>query len=186
MDALLPQAIRAGRLTVIMADGQRQCFEGPDEGPCAVIRVTDPKLVRRMIVIPDLYLGEGYVDGRITVEEGSLYDVIDFCALNLMPRLHDPNVVIQPTAYHSNAVGKAQTNVAFHYDLNRALFALFLDRDLQYSCAYFTAMNQSLEEAQLNKKKHIAASCCSSPACASSTSVRASAAWRPSLPSSLA
>jgi cyclopropane-fatty-acyl-phospholipid synthase len=154
---LLLQPVRAGRLTVIMADGQRQRFEGPGEGPRSVIRVSDSKLLRRMLVIPDLYLGEGYMDGRITVEEGSLYDVIDFCALNLMPRLHDPNVVIPPAAYRSNVVGKAQTNVAFHYDLGRRLFALFLDDDLQYSCAYFTTLHQSLEEAQLNKVKRVAA-----------------------------
>ena len=157
MEASLREPIKAGRLTIIAADGQRHILKGPAQGPVATIRVTDPKLLRRMLVIPDLYLGEGYMAGAITVEEGSLYDVIDFCALNLMPRLHDPNAAIPPSAYQSNVVGKAQANVAFHYDLNRKLFELFLDRDLQYSCAYFTDVSQSLEQAQLNKKNRIAA-----------------------------
>ena len=157
MEASLREPIKAGRLTVIDPEGQSHVLQGPAKGPQATIRVTDPKLLRRMLVIPDLYLGEGYTAGTITVEEGSLYDVIDFAALNLMPRLHDPNAVLPPSAYQSNVVGKAKDNVAFHYDLNRKLFELFLDRDLQYSCAYFSDINQSLEQAQLNKKNRIAA-----------------------------
>jgi cyclopropane-fatty-acyl-phospholipid synthase len=157
MDALLRAPIKAGRLSVSLADGQRYHFEGPAEGPRAAIRVADPKLLRRMLVIPDLYLGEGYMDGRITVEEGTLYDVIDFSALNLMPRLHDPDAATLASTHQANVVGQAKANVAIHYDLNRKLFELFLDRDLQYSCAYFDDPSQSLEEAQLNKKKRLAA-----------------------------
>jgi cyclopropane-fatty-acyl-phospholipid synthase len=157
MDALLRAPIKAGRLSVSLADGQRYHFEGPAEGPRAAVRVADAKLMRRMLVIPDLYLGEGYMDGRITVEEGTLYDVIDFCALNLMPRLHDPDAAIPAVTHQHNVVGQAKANVAIHYDLNRKLFELFLDRDLQYSCAYFKDPSQSLEEAQLNKKKRLAA-----------------------------
>jgi cyclopropane-fatty-acyl-phospholipid synthase len=157
MDALLRAPIKAGRLSVSVADGQRHHFEGPADGPRAAIRVADTKLLRRMLVIPDLYLGEGYMDGRITVEEGTLYDVIDFCALNLMPRLHDPDAATIANTHQANVVGQAKANVAVHYDLNRKLFELFLDRDLQYSCAYFTDPAQSLEDAQLNKRRRLAA-----------------------------
>jgi cyclopropane-fatty-acyl-phospholipid synthase len=97
------------------------------------------------------------MDGRITVEEGTLYDVIDFSALNLMPRLHDPDAATLASTHQANVVGQAKANVAIHYDLNRKLFELFLDRDLQYSCAYFKDPSQSLEDAQLNKKKRLAA-----------------------------
>ena len=74
-----------------------------------------------------------------------------------MPRLQDADAVMFPSVYQNNVVGKAKANVAFHYDLNRALFELFLDRDLQYSCAYFSNDGGILEQAQLNKKKRVAA-----------------------------
>ena len=152
MDAFTREPIKTGRLNVIAPDGQLHVLEGAAEGPEASIRITDKRLLRRMLVMPDLYLGEAYTEGALTVEDGSLYDVLDFFACNLMPRLHDSSA-----AHQSNDVGKARANVAFHYDLNRRLFELFLDRDLQYSCAYFTNERESLDEAQANKKKHVAA-----------------------------
>jgi cyclopropane-fatty-acyl-phospholipid synthase len=157
VEDLSQQPIAAGRLTVTSADGRRHVLEGSAPGPEARVRITDAKLLRRMLVIPDLFLGEAYMDGTLAVEEGSLYDVLDFFALNLMPRAHDTRTTALPSAHRGNVIGKAQANVAHHYDLNRALFELFLDRDLQYSCAYFTSARESLEEAQANKKKRLAA-----------------------------
>jgi cyclopropane-fatty-acyl-phospholipid synthase len=155
----LPKAppIKAGRLKVTDPDGHLHVLEGTAPGPQAAIAITDKRLFRRMLVVPDLYMGEAYVDGTLTVQEGTLYDVLDFFALNLMPRVHDTGAVVLPSAYQANVVGQAQANVAHHYDLNRALFELFLDRDLQYSCAYFTDPGESLEDAQTNKKKRVAA-----------------------------
>jgi cyclopropane-fatty-acyl-phospholipid synthase len=155
----LPKAppITGGRLEVTDPDGRRHVLEGPAPGPRAAIAITDARAFRRMLVVPDLYMGEAYVDGTLTVEEGTLYDVLDFFALNLMPRVRDTSAVVLPSAYQANVVGRAQANIAHHYDLNRHLFELFLDRDLQYSCAYFTDPNESLEEAQANKKKRVAA-----------------------------
>ena len=132
MEALLKEPIQAGRLNIIAPDGQLHVLKGTAEGPSASIRITDKKLLRRMFVIPDLYLGEAYMGGTLTIEEGSLYDVLDFFACNLMSRVHDTNAVVLPSAYQNNVIGKAKANVAFHYDLNRTLFELFLDRDLQY------------------------------------------------------
>jgi cyclopropane-fatty-acyl-phospholipid synthase len=153
----LSQVIKSGCLTIIDPDQRVHTLKGAVSGPEAKIQITDRKLMRRMLVIPDLYLGEGYMSGTLTVEDGSLYDVLDFFAINLMPRAHDPDAVVLPSSYQANVIGKAKANVALHYDLNRRLFDLFLDRDLQYSCAYFTEPQQSLEHAQLNKKKRLAA-----------------------------
>src|SRR5262245_57323988 len=157
MEAFLKGPIRAGQLKVIAPDSQVYVLEGAAEGPRASIRITDRRLLRRMLVMPDLYLGEAYMAGTLTIDEGSLYDLLDFFACNLMPRLHDSNAAARPSALQNNAIGQAKANVAFHYDLNRSLFELFLDHDLQYSCAYFTGKEQSLEEAQSNKKKRVAA-----------------------------
>jgi cyclopropane-fatty-acyl-phospholipid synthase len=156
MEAFLKGPIKAGQLKVIAPDGEAHVLEGASEGPRASIRITDKRLLRRMLVMPDLYLGEAYMAGTLTVDEGSLYDVLDFFACNLMPRLHDSHAAARPSTLQ-NVIGQAKANVAFHYDLNRELFELFLDRDLQYSCAYFTSKDQSLEEAQSNKKKRVAA-----------------------------
>jgi cyclopropane-fatty-acyl-phospholipid synthase len=156
VESLLNGPIKAGRLKVIAPDGRVHVLEGPAEGPHASIRITDEKLLRRMLVVPDLYLGEAYMAGTLTIDEGSLYGVLDFFACNLMPRLHDSSAAA-PGAPRNSVVGQAKANVAFHYDLDRALFELFLDHDLQYSCAYFTREDQSLEEAQSNKKKRVAA-----------------------------
>src|SRR5687767_7015183 len=157
MEAFLKGPIKAGQLKIVAPDNQVHVLEGASKGPRASIRVTDARLLRRMLVMPDLYVGEAYMAGTLTVEEGSLYDVLDFFACNLMPRLHDSHAAARPSALQNNVVGQAKANVAFHYDLNRELFELFLDRDLQYSCAYFTSKGQSLEDAQSNKKKRVAA-----------------------------
>ena len=157
MHEILRKSIKAGSLTIVDPDGQRHVLSGATTGPEASIRITDRKLLRRMLVVPDLYLGEAYIEGTLTVEAGTLYDVLDFFAVNLMPRAHTNRAAAIPSPYQANVIGKAQANVGFHYDLNRALFELFLDRDLQYSCAYFTDDRQSLEEAQANKRKRVAA-----------------------------
>ena len=156
MDRLKSQ-IKAGRLKIIDPVGQIHILQGVVKGPEASIRITDPKVMRRMMAVPDLYMGEAYTDGTLTVEDGTLYDVLDFFALNLMPSLRGTSTVVLPNASTNNNVGQAKDNVAFHYDLNRGLFELFLDSDLQYSCAYFTDVGNTLEQAQIDKKMRIAA-----------------------------
>src|SRR5262245_20339116 len=106
MDAFLKSQIKAGRLKIIAPGGAVHVLSGITEGPEACIRITDRKLLRRMLVMPDLYLGEAYMEGTLTVEEGSLYDVLDFCACNLMPRLHDSNAASLPGAAQNNVVGQ--------------------------------------------------------------------------------
>jgi len=157
MEAFLRGPIKTGRLKVTAPDGRIHVLNGTAEGPEASIRIADKRLLRRMLVMPDLYLGEAYMEGLLTVDEGSLYDVLDFFACNLMSRLHDSTATALPGSFQSHVVGQSKANVAHHYDLNRKLFELFLDRDLQYSCAYFTSERESLEDAQANKKKRIAA-----------------------------
>jgi cyclopropane-fatty-acyl-phospholipid synthase len=157
MEPFLRGPMKSGRLKVTAPNGRIYVLSGAAEGPEASIRIADKRLLRRMLVMPDLYVGEAYVEGVLTVDEGSLYDVLDFFACNLMFRLHDSTASARPGSLQSHAVGQSKADVAHHYDLNRKLFELFLDRDLQYSCAYFTSELESLEDAQANKKKRIAA-----------------------------
>jgi cyclopropane-fatty-acyl-phospholipid synthase len=158
VDAPPTQPVEAGRLTIIDADGSERRFAGAADGPQARIRLHDPTLLRKILVKPDLYLGEGYMDGALTIEDGTLYDFLEFCGINLTGRAIDPKLAaVFRKSQQNNVVGKAQANVAHHYDLNGALYDLFLDEDRQYSCAYFETPDDTLETAQANKKRHLAA-----------------------------
>jgi cyclopropane-fatty-acyl-phospholipid synthase len=105
------------------------------------------------------------MDGKITLEGGAqLYDLLDllgrnFAALEATPMVRWSYALQHwlRALEHYNPIGKAQRNVAHHYDLKDQLYDFFLDRDRQYSCAYFRAGDESLEQAQLDKKRHIAA-----------------------------
>jgi len=161
---LLRRLVHEGRLTVIDADGKRHAIEGERPGPSATVRLADRRIERQLLLNPKLHFGEGYMDGRITIEEGSIVDVVDLLTRNLAAIENDGMGQFRQwlgRALHfvltHNPVGKAQKNVAHHYDLSGQLYDLFLDRDRQYSCAYFATDNDSLEVAQHNKKLHLAA-----------------------------
>ena len=160
---LFERVITIGRLRVIDANGRSHVFAGSPEISVA-IRLRDPVLHRKLLVRPRLFLPEAYVDGTLTIEEGSLYDLIDLLAANLeaLPEgflghfLNGSGTALRRINQY-NPVSRARRNVAHHYDLSDQLYELFLDQDRQYSCAYFSDRGDSLDTAQLNKKRHIAA-----------------------------
>jgi cyclopropane-fatty-acyl-phospholipid synthase len=167
MDRLLRWAlaslIRAGNLRVTTAGGSTFIF-GDGSGKPAAIRFTTRAAERGVLVHPELRFGEAYMNGGIIVEQGSIADVLaivlgqhrdgrpptwarmQWLARFLYRRLTQLN--LRP---------RARRNVAHHYDLDGQLYALFLDADRQYSCAYFENGDQSLDDAQLAKKRHLAA-----------------------------
>ena len=160
---LLRRFIQTGQLTVIDATGRRHVYAGRP-GPCVTFRITNPALYRKLFFNPDLALGEGYMNGEIVFEDCTIYDFLELFNLNklsltgyplqkLLGRVAKALRVV--TQY--NPIGKAQKNVAHHYDLSAELYSLFLDTDQQYSCAYFAAPGDTLESAQVQKKRHIAA-----------------------------
>jgi cyclopropane-fatty-acyl-phospholipid synthase len=113
---------------------------------------------------PALKFGEAYVNGGIVVEQGSIADVlaIVFCQRpDVKPphwaRMHRFIRYVCRRLHQLNSRYRAWRNVAHHYDLNQKFYQLFLDIDRQYSCAYFESSSQSLDEAQLAKKRHLAA-----------------------------
>jgi cyclopropane-fatty-acyl-phospholipid synthase len=152
-----------GQLTVIDADGVNHVFAGRP-GPAVTVRLHDRALHYRLLLNPKLALGEAYMDGTLTIEDASLYDFIDLLARNLVDFENRPsrrlvNVLDRALriTHTYNPVARAHRNVAHHYDLSGTLYDLFLDRDRQYSCAYFTAEGETIEQAQENKKLHLAA-----------------------------
>ncbi len=154
--------VRCGRLTVIDANGETHIFEGePVAGLAPVtVRLHDRRLHWRLAIRPALAVGEAYMDGTLTVEQGTLYDFIALASENL--HRADPRFSPGERLYallrrfqQWNPVRNAKRNVAHHYDLSDQLYALFLDKDRQYSCAYFAEPDMSIDDAQEAKKRHI-------------------------------
>jgi len=161
--SVLARLIRIGRLTVIDAAGRRHVFEGTP-GPAATVRLRDPALHWKLALNPRLYVPQAYMEGQLTVEEGTLYDFLDILVSNdaasagtVEARIASGARLMLRRLHQRNPVRRSRRNVAHHYDLSDQLYELFLDRDRQYSCAYFRTPEDDLETAQLNKKRHIAA-----------------------------
>ncbi|MCM2473377.1 class I SAM-dependent methyltransferase [Rhizobium sp. CG5] len=156
--------IRKGQLTVIDAEGKRHVFAG-EHGPHVTMRLTDAKLYRTLVFNAELAAGEAYMDGTMRFEEGST--LRDFLTLFSINRLSLGSYPIQKILraikmrfrkrQQSNRKGQAQRNVAHHYDLGNDFYKLFLDRNMLYSCAYFREPDETLEQAQRNKLRLLAA-----------------------------
>ncbi|MDF1730131.1 MAG: cyclopropane-fatty-acyl-phospholipid synthase [Minwuia sp.] len=159
----LGRLVKVGELTVIDHTGMATVFRGETPGRKSTIRLHDRKLAFEMAIRPRLAVGEAYMDGRLTIEEGTLYDFLDLAVSNLALLNHQETRLGRMMRRSAtvldryNPVGRAQQNVAHHYDLSDELFDLFLDADRQYSCAYYRTPDDTLEAAQDQKKRHIAA-----------------------------
>jgi cyclopropane-fatty-acyl-phospholipid synthase len=161
--AILGKVVRKGTLEVETASGSRFTV-GDGSGAHVLVRLADSGVARQLILRPELALGELYMDGRIVVTQGSVYDLLMLLGSNLASQSRPwilrvyarLRVALRPLNQR-NTPRRARRNAAHHYDLDGRLYNLFLDPDMQYSCAYFEHPGQSLEEAQLAKKRHIAA-----------------------------
>ncbi|MHC2298832.1 class I SAM-dependent methyltransferase [Rhizobium mongolense] len=161
--SIVQKIIRKGNLKLTLANGETYAI-GDGTGDLVVVRVADKeaeKLIRRD---PTLKLGEMYMDGRFVLEQGNIYDFLSMVKQNTTNEIFDipmaallvGRIALQQLKSRL-PVNHNKRNVAHHYDLSEKLFELFLDEDWQYSCAYFDPPGISLEEAQVAKKRHIAA-----------------------------
>jgi cyclopropane-fatty-acyl-phospholipid synthase len=165
LDRFLSHLIRHGTLSVTFASGRKATFVGSEAGPDIAIKFADQATERRLFLNPDLVVGEAFMDGTLTVENGDIYNFLELCLMNLEWDLPDHWIQRFQGRLRRwgrgiaqyNPIGKAQKNVAHHYDLSDTLYDLFLDNDRQYSCAYYATGNETLEQAQDYKKRHIAA-----------------------------
>src|SRR5437867_2798383 len=130
--------IRVGSLTVVDAAGITHRYSGAP-GPHVTIRLHDKALHRRLLLRPYLAVGEAYMDGTLTVENGTIYDAIELACLNIatldsfpLQRAQECLARIMRMIHTYNPVHRAQRNVAHHYDLSDTLYDLFLDNDRQY------------------------------------------------------
>jgi cyclopropane-fatty-acyl-phospholipid synthase len=158
--AILSSIVKDGSLRLIDGSGRARII-GDGSPPRATVRLKNRQLDWALALNPGLSVGEAYMEGDLTIEQGSLYDFLEIVARNFnnAPRPGWMTAIerLGTRLGQHNPIGKAQKNVAHHYDLSDALYDIFLDRDRQYSCAYFTEPGQGLDEAQENKKRHLAA-----------------------------
>jgi cyclopropane-fatty-acyl-phospholipid synthase len=163
-DRILSRLITRGTLTVRYPDGSLREYQGTEGlGPAAGLDLRDRRAVARLCTNPGLAFGEEYMRGGLAPLNCSLYELTDLMVLNLMEGAGHPAEKLMEWVRWGrrhfdqlNPAGRSRRNVAHHYDLNGRLYALFLDRDRQYSCAWFPTGEETLEEAQLLKKRHIA------------------------------
>lgn len=162
MDRILAGAIRRGSFCVVWPDGTQSQY-GDGNGKQIGVKIRDDAALRRLVADPGLALGEAYMEGGLEPVNATIHDVL----VLLMDNVRGQYVPVlawnerlarwlRPVLQANNAA-RARRNVAHHYDLNGRLYSLFLDRDRQYSCAYFPRGDESLEDAQIAKKRHIAA-----------------------------
>ncbi|GGF87190.1 replicative DNA helicase [Azorhizobium oxalatiphilum] len=132
--------------------------------PTVKVRFTTAAAERRILLDPELQLGEAVTDGTLIVEKGTIADLLDL--MMSQPGMFSPTLTSKLLLWarkagrriaQFNPRERSQRNVAHHYDLDGRLYSLFLDSDRQYSCAYFEHPGQSLDDAQLAKKRHLAA-----------------------------
>ena len=167
--AALRSVVRTGTLKVRDARGEVRVF-GDGSGKPVAIRFNDAKAQRAFLLDPHLAFAEAYMDRHVEIEAGSIYDVLSLFSKNLgrgdfpyWMRLADSFRRRTRLARQANDPSKSKQNVSRHYDLPGSLYELFLDEDRQYSCAYFEKGTETLEEAQLAKKRHIASKLCLKP-----------------------
>jgi cyclopropane-fatty-acyl-phospholipid synthase len=159
---MFARLIRAGNLRVTTAGGSTFTFGDSTGTSSAAIRFTTRAAQRGVLLDPALKFGEAYMDGGVVVEAGSIADVLAIVlgqrqGLPAWTRLPWLIRYVHRRIAQFNPRRRTRRNAAHHYDLDDRLYALFLDADRQYSCAYFETPGQSLDDAQLAKKRHLAA-----------------------------
>ena len=162
LDRFLSRLVRYGVLTVTYPDGSSRSYGSGT--PEVAVHLHAPALPRRLVLTPQMALGEAYMDGDLTIEGDDLRGFMDLitrnAAANGLPGLQKWLAAgrrMGRRLAQFNPAPRARRNVAHHYDLSGELYDLFLDADRQYSCAYFARPDMTLEQAQEAKKHHIAA-----------------------------
>ena len=161
--AFVRKLMKTGSLEIETADSVKETY-GDGSGPPLAVKIVDSGAERRLMLNPSLALGELFMDGRVVIAKGGLYDLLEMGARNLAQLGDQPwakalaKARLSLRGFHQrNHRRNARRNVAAHYDLDQRLYNLFLDSDRQYSCAYFEFPGQSLDDAQTAKRRHLAA-----------------------------
>jgi cyclopropane-fatty-acyl-phospholipid synthase len=160
-DAIFRRLVSTGRLVVHWPDGGATLY-GNTEVPRAAFRLRDSATVRRIALDPGMGFGEAYMDGGLEPVGCTIYDVLDVLMINLdaappVPMLDGWQAVRRVARRAMPHSARRLRRTVTHYEIDETVYRQFLDRDMQYSCAYFAAGDETLEQAQAEKKRHIAA-----------------------------
>ncbi len=152
--------IVAGRLTVILPDGRRELISGANPGPEAVIEVKNNRLLRKLLLGGGNGFAEAYIEGDFDSPDLTamlLFGAANYEAWGALMQGRWPLRLAARLAHclRPNSRKGSRRNIAAHYDLGNAFYALWLDRGLTYSAAVFAEEDQALEAAQDNKYRLI-------------------------------
>ncbi len=168
-DQTMQRFVRIGALEITYPDGAVRHYGAASETPIR-LSFSDPDMPRKIMLSPDLALGEAYTDGTLRIAQDDLRGFLDLAVRNRVAgndhailRMRQRIAAPFQTFFARNPLWRSRRNVAHHYDLSSELYSLFLDADRQYSCAYFADPGMSLEDAQEAKKRHIAGKLCLRP-----------------------
>ena len=158
----LNKLFKEGGFVLIDANSKKYVIGNPRGKNPLTLKLLDKSLHYKLLFYPDLYFGEAYSDGSLTIENGTLTEFLDMALQNIGRKETNLfseflNKIRGSYRYltNFNFIKKSKMNIARHYDISDDLYDLFLDSKRQYSCAYFKNENDSLETAQNNKMDHI-------------------------------
>lgn len=161
-DLMLGRTLHMGSLTVVFPDGSSRGY-GDGIGTPLRVHIHDHATLRHLVLNPELALGTSYTNGTLTIENDDVQGLLALIARNQdePTRVWWQRIVLQMRLTvrrfsQNNVAFRSRRNVAHHYDLSDTLYDLFLDAGRQYSCGYFADPSNTLEQAQENKKRHIA------------------------------
>tara|TARA_B100000989_G_scaffold244454_1_gene191526 strand:+ start:717 stop:1907 length:1191 start_codon:yes stop_codon:yes gene_type:complete len=162
LNQFLQSLIKDDGFILIDANENEFLIGKPLKNPPIKLKLLDKSLHTKLLLLPDLYFGEAYVDGSAVIENGSLTDFLEIAMKNIRrgPTNNYATIIKKLMGIYNyvtnfNFVKRSKINAAYHYDISEKLYDLFLDKNRQYSCAYFKNENETIEQAQENKMKHV-------------------------------
>jgi cyclopropane-fatty-acyl-phospholipid synthase len=164
LDRLLHGKIRQGRLTIVSPDGNSTHYGTATAGwPSITLRLNSARASRRIMLNPRLGMGEAYMDGDVSVDGDDIMGLVELIRRNNPwekgGEIGDPKPLkrifnqLARSSRQLNNLAASRSNVAHHYDLSNDFYRLWLDEDMQYSCAYWSEADDTLERAQLAKRR---------------------------------
>ena len=162
LNQFLKNLFKVDGFIIVDANKKEYTIGKPLKNPPIKLKLLDKSLHTKLLLLPDLYFGEAYVDGSAVIENGTLTDFLEIAMKNIGrgPTSNYATLIKKLMGIYSyitkfNFIKKSKSNVAHHYDISEKLYDLFLDENRQYSCAYFKNENETIEQAQENKMNHI-------------------------------
>jgi len=168
---MIGKLLKRGQLTIIDAGGAEHRYGSPDpELKPVTVRLMDNRAAIQVVKDPALGTVEAWMDDRLRIEQGDILDLVCLIRRNSRWEERPGRSKWKPKTsrlrHYLNTLNSkvnAKKNVVHHYDVGNEIYRQFLDPDMQYSCGYFTDPGNSIEQAQLDKKAHVASKLCLEP-----------------------